>query len=160
MRLAVVAALAITGGAEALSWPMSGASRIYRGVAASSARYRLHRQPDASSGAPPSSSDGSATRLLAVQSAAEASAPELLSRNFVAAARQLVARIVADVAALHSWRRMASTVFVAVLVVAWREGLRKGMATNPFQIALMGMCVLLEVIHLAEPDGTPSSPAR
>lgn len=150
--LLLVGSLAL---ADGLSWPTSVRSRVRNTAGtANSALYRYYRAP-----APTTS--GTETRLAAVQTALEARAsppPHLSSavRRLCTKARSLAGYAVADLAELHSWRRMGSTIFVAVLVVAWREGLRRGMSTNPFQVMLMGVCVLLEVLHLATPDGSPT----
>lgn len=150
MRIAL-AALVYLPSVAALYLPSTAHARTTR-AAASTAMYRLHREP--APGAPPAAEGSSSrTRLRAVPAAVEGRASPLrFGAGLVGKLRGLLAHAASDVAELHSWRRMASTVFVAVLVVAWREGLRKGMATNPFQILLMGMCVVLELFHLAEPD--------
>lgn len=157
----LLAALALVDRAVALSWPMSATSRVRStGRAGSTAMYRLHRAPAATVGPRSSPEDSCPTRLAAVQTTSldARASPQRFSRGILGKVRRLAVHAVADLVELHSWRRMASTVFVAVLVVAWREGLRRGMATNPFQIALMGVCVLLELIHLAEPDSNQPAP--
>jgi hypothetical protein len=146
--LLLAAAALLATGVDALAHFSPASSRV-RSTASSS--YRLHRVAPSTADERSSLSRGafeSGTRLCAV--AAEIEAPHTLRSTLFGKARRLAGLFGQE---LLSPKRMVTTVFVSVLIVAARHLSAIG---NPLQLALVTACLILETLHLATShDGFP-----